>query len=379
MKICMVAPVHIAGDVRVFYKEARSLAEIGHEVILFARDDGTDTGPIKLKPTRPWSSRTLRFLTLPLLMMRVITTPAQVYHLHNPDTLPLVFLLRALGRKVIYDTHENFAQHLLARRWLPSLLRRPIACVVGALERLAAKVASGVLVTQEALVRSMPQARLLGNPPLVDDSLIASARAHAKAVDGPLRLIYIGNLSLLRQPERMIDLAAALAARACPVRLTIAGVLERQSQLEHWKRRPGWEFSEYLGVLSRRDAYTKVVEADLGLNWLPAVVDLPDAYPNKVYEYLMLGTPVVVSDFPALQRVKQERAGIQVPAGAPAGEVADAIIELYGDGGRENLATLGRNGARFVRERCNWHLEREKLFSLYSDLKALDQPEGPKS
>ena len=378
MKICMVAPVHIAGDVRVFYKEARSLAEIGHEVTLFARDDGTDTGSIELKPTRTWSSRMLRFLALPVLMARVIATPAQVYHLHNPDTLPLVFALRALGRKVIYDTHENFAQRLLARRWLPKLLRRPAAFAVGALERLAAKVADGVLVTQETLARSMPQARLLGNPPLVDEALIASAQAHAKPAGGPLRLIYIGDLSSPRESERMIDLAAALAARSCPARLTLAGKLESQGQLGHWKLRPGWEFSEYLGVLSRQDAYTKVVEADLGLHWLPAVVDLPHAYPNKVYEYLMLATPVVVSDFPALQRVGQERAGIQVPAGAPAEEVADAIIELYADGGREGLAALGRNGARFVRERCNWHLEREKLFSLYGDLSAPDQPKDIK-
>ena len=114
------------------------------------------------------------------------------------------------------------------------------------------------------------------------------------------------------------------------------------------------------------------LKRDLGLCWLPAVVDLPDAYPNKAYEYLMLGTPVVASDFPALRRVGQERAGIQVPADAPAGAVADAIIELYADGGRGRLAALGRNGARFVREHSNWHLEREKLFALYGELNALD-------
>ena len=374
MKICMVAPVHIAGDVRVFYKEARSLAEVGHEVTLFARDDGTDTGSIRLKPTRAWSSRILRFLALPMLMVRVIATPAQVYHLHNPDTLPLVFALRALGRKVIYDTHENFAQRLLARRWLPRLLRPPVAFAVGALERLAAKVANGVLVTQETLAQSMPRARLLGNPPLVDEALIASARERANLADGPLRLIYIGDLSSPRQPERMIDLAAALIARDCPARLTIAGRLEAEDQLEHWKLRPGWEFSEYLGLLSRHDAYIRVVEADLGLHWLPAVVDLPDAYPNKVYEYLMLGTPVVASDFLSLRRVVQEQAGIQVPADAAVEEVAEAIIKLYADGGRERLAALGRNGALFVRERCNWHLEREKLFSLYDQLNTPDQP-----
>ena len=247
-----------------FTKKLVSLAEIGHEVTLFARDDGTDTGAIKLKPTPSWSSRILRFLALPMLMARVIATPAQVYHLHNPDTLPLVFALRALGRKVVYDTHENFSQRLLARRWLPKLLRRPVAFAVGALERLAAKVANGVLVTQESLAKSMPQARLLGNPPIVDETLIARAQAHAKPAGGPLRLIYIGEMSSLREPQRMIDLAAALAARACPARLTLAGVLECRSQLEHWKLRPGWEFSEYLGVLSRQDAYTKVVEAGFG-------------------------------------------------------------------------------------------------------------------
>ncbi len=379
MRICMVAPVHIAGDVRVFYKEARSLVEIGHEVTLFARDDGTDTGSIRLKPTRSWSSRIFRFLSLPLLMARVIATPAQVYHLHNPDTLPLVFVLRALGRTVVYDTHENFPKRLLARYWLPRLLRRPVSLTVSVLERLAARVANAMLVTQETQALSMPQTRLIRNPPLVDEALIARAQAHAQPANGPLRLIYIGDLESVRQPERMIDLAAALVARACPARLAIAGTPESQDQVESWKLRPGWEFSEFLGLLSRQDAYSRVIEADLGLNWFPALVDLPDTNPNKIYEYMMLGTAVVASDFLVLRRVEQEQAGIQVPADAPAEEVADAIIALYADGGRERLAALGRNGARFVRERFNWHLEREKLFSLYSDLDAPDQPEDLKS
>ena len=140
MKIVILAPVHIYDDVRVFRKEAVTLAAAGHEVILYARTpdgeplqrDGVDVRPVRYR------NRFQRFAQLPMVGHRAWREDADVYHVHNPDTIPIAAGLKASGRRVIYDTHEDFRTEILLRRWLPPVVRRPAAALVTAMESFVA-------------------------------------------------------------------------------------------------------------------------------------------------------------------------------------------------------------------------------------------------
>jgi len=73
--------------------------------------------------------------------------------------------------------------------------------------------------------------------------------------------------------------------------------------------------------------------------------------PVKVYEYLACEKPVVASDFPSTKFLKDENAGILVPA-KDIQQLAEAILKLLKE---EKLRrTMGRNGRKYVVRHRSW-------------------------
>src|SRR5487761_886915 len=89
----VLTSVHPAFDTRVFHKEARTLAAAGYRVRLFAqhdrdcRRDGVDVSAL------PPTSRGRRPLLWWKLLIEALRCRADVYHIHDPELLPLAFLL----------------------------------------------------------------------------------------------------------------------------------------------------------------------------------------------------------------------------------------------------------------------------------------------
>ena len=86
------------------------------------------------------------------------------------------------------------------------------------------------------------------------------------------------------------------------------------------------------------------------------------AAPNKLYEALMAGLPVVASDFPEIRLVMdQAQAGLLVnPLNVK--EVADAIAAIFESPAR--YRHLARNARRAAEREFNWEYERTKYLRI---------------
>jgi glycosyltransferase involved in cell wall biosynthesis len=88
--------------------------------------------------------------------------------------------------------------------------------------------------------------------------------------------------------------------------------------------------------------------------------------PHKLFQYMAMARPVLVTDVGPLARIVEETdAGVVVPASEPAA-MADAAAELAAAPSR--AAQLGRNGRRAVEHRYSWEHESAALLDLYDDL-----------
>ena len=85
--------------------------------------------------------------------------------------------------------------------------------------------------------------------------------------------------------------------------------------------------------------------------------------PNKLFDYMLVGLPVIASNFPLYREVVEpHRCGLIVDPARPE-EIAEAMIRLI-----ENPAEareMGQNGRRAVTDRYNWQRESEALLRIY--------------
>ncbi|HDL78618.1 MAG TPA: glycosyltransferase, partial [Bacteroidetes bacterium] len=87
--------------------------------------------------------------------------------------------------------------------------------------------------------------------------------------------------------------------------------------------------------------------------------------PHKLFQYMYLKKPVLVSSSPPLKRIVQEaNSGLVFDAGNSA-DFADKLVQMFESG---NLQKWGENGHKAVLEKYNWKKESEKLIRIYRAL-----------
>jgi glycosyltransferase involved in cell wall biosynthesis len=87
---------------------------------------------------------------------------------------------------------------------------------------------------------------------------------------------------------------------------------------------------------------------------------------HKLFQYMAMAKPVVVSSAKPLARVVEETGAGLVYRSEDADSLAEAIIKINKD--RKLAVRLGKAGQKAVKERYNWQKEGEKLLKLYQDL-----------
>jgi glycosyltransferase involved in cell wall biosynthesis len=299
-----------------------------------------------------------------------------VWHVHDLTGLLAVGpLVRSPGR-LVYDSHEIFLETGTGAR-LPRLLRRALAAYEGRLTRRAVALITVNEDYARILRRRLRPRRTLivrNCPPRWSPS--NKPTSHLRSASGvpPDRrlILYHGAFSQNRGIE---ELAEALV---CPglesAHLALLGVGSIRPALDALARDPRFE-----GRVHVLDA----VPPDNVLDWVAgADVDVMAIQrsslnhwlctPNKLWESLAAGVPVVASDFPTMRRVVLED-----PAGSLGGvcdpgrpdSIAAAIVAIIGKP-EEERARLRARCLLAAQERWNWETESSRLVGLYAGIEA---------
>jgi len=365
--VLILAPVHFYDDVRVFQKEAKTLAANRYRVLLLARAERSliEEG-VEVVPLPTFESRLLRFLNLPRIFWVTLKLKSDVYHLHNPDTLPIALLLKMLGRRVIYDTHEDFSRAILGRKWMPRLIRPFIAKGVAFFELVVGRIVDQAIVTQTDMQRRLgKKAILVDNAPISQGPLVDKAYTYARTLadDDCFRLVYIGLIGTSRGLFTMVD-ALDIANKRVPCRLWLIGPGDSGEILEA-RARPGWRAVDYIGRLPQSQAFGYVIKSHVGLITFPDVGDNASINPNKLYEYQLFGIPFIASNFEKWRRSVRAVSGLYVNPGNPR-DVADKIVWLAEHA--DERKNMGARGKEFVLASYNWETESKKLLAVYQEI-----------
>lgn len=365
MKIAHLTSAHPRDDIRVFLKECRSLAENGHQVVLVVADGrgGEVRGGVTISDVGRSTGRLDRmFKATRRVLRKAVALDADIYHLHDPELLPVGLRLKRRGKKVVFDAHEDVPKQILGKHYLHPWVRRILSWGFAHFEHYACKRFDGV-VTATPYIRDKflpinPRSVDINNFPMIGE-LESAVPWNDKADE----VCYVGSIAQIRGVK---ELVRAMESTRTPVRLNLVGCFAEAQVEAEVRAYPGWKRINALGVRDRPGVREVLGRSVAGVVTLHPVPNYLDALPIKMFEYMSAGIPVIASDFDLWKTIVEEsKCGLCVDPMDPAA-IASAIDYLVSH--RDEAEKMGLNGRQAVLSYYNWAREEAKLIEFYDRL-----------
>ena len=363
-RVFVASTVHGRYDVRIFFKQCRSSAAHGHDVTLVVQDGmGNETKDgVKIHDLgAPPVGRLTRMLFSPWRMYRFLRkVPAEIIHFHDPELLPVGFLLKNNRRHVIYDSHEDVPRQLLSKHWIHFLLRKPISVLVELIENNISKNLDAVVCATPFIAKRFKLINsnciAVNNFPTQEDFIPPKQQPFLRIV------CYIGAITRERGISQLVDALDILQ----DVTLIMCGPFESQAYSDELKAMPGWKFVDYRGVVGREEVGKIMSNSAAGVVTFLPTPNHNDSQPNKMFEYMSAGLPLVASSFPLWRQIVEEgECGLCVDPSSPK-DIARGIASLLSN---EPLCRkMGNSGREAISNSYNWSNESEKLLFLYDKI-----------
>ena len=314
----------------------------------------------------------LRFLRFYLKAIpKVLRTRAAMYHAQDLYSLPVAWLAaKRYGRPLIYDSHEYYLGTVSLSR------RRLERSIWGIVERTFIGGTDEVITVCDSIADKLKAQYGVRRPRVLRNVPIWRARHRTNHLReilglGPETniLLYQGAIERGRGLVAILDALTTLKG-CCFVALGDGSI--RQEVKAYAARLGVSDRAFFLDPVPSEELMEYTASADVGLCLIEnAGFSYYHSLPNKLFEYMAAGLPVIASDFPEIGRlVKAENVGLTVNPEDPS-EIAEAVGRLTQD--RHLYDICAANALRAAADRHNWDRESRILEDIYRHLVPLDR------
>jgi glycosyltransferase involved in cell wall biosynthesis len=361
-KICHLSSGHPV-EIRIFYKECAALKAAGYDVSLIALHDTNEVlnGVPIYGLSTPKSLLYRVTKTVWDIYWRALKEDAEVYHFHDPELIICGLFLKLHGETVIYDVHEDVPRQIFSKRWIPRILRKFISVCFEKYENIAsmrfdAIVAATPSIGDRFLKQGMRVA-VVNNYPILDDLSVP-------CVDWALKekaVCYVGGVS---KERGICEILEALVVSN--IKLLFAGWFSSEEEEKAVTSMSGWKYVQNYGKVGREQVKEVLSKSMAGLVLFHPEPNHVNSQPNKLFEYMYAGIPVIASNFPLWQDViEKNQCGLCVD---PLDKTAIASAITYFIDNPNVAREMGNNGRKAIEQKYNWEAESIKLISLYQQL-----------
>ena len=394
MKIGMILDAPFPPDPRV-ENEAVSLVENGHEVFLFCLKyaDEKASDIINGIQVRRYSSNTFEYklsalaYTIPLysvIMQKKIAkfikeTNIEALHIHDMRIAGAVYKVNVnFNLPVVLDLHDNIPEVM---KLYPHLQKFPGKYLISPKkwkqkEEEFIKKANKVIAVSPEFIETLA-VRL----PLEKDKLVLVPNTIRKTFfeyykvnetiikkyKSKFVILYLGDTHLRRGIQTAIAALVKLKDTIPEIKLVIVGkntsdiILRKQVkdlQLEQFVDFEGWQ------NVSLFQSY--ILASEICISPLHRNLQHDVAYANKIFQYMSLAKPLLVSDAIAQKKLVEKVACGLVHKERDSKDFSNKVLALYKS--KPLRMELGESGRKFIQNEFSWEQTSKNLINLYNNM-----------
>lgn len=372
-KICHITSSHKARDQRIFLKQCKSLAREGYDVTLVNRfesfeEDGVNVvglgygaranGSVKSK----WTLLKKAMDITKACYIKALEIDADIYQIHDPELLPYALKLKKKGKIVIFDSHENYiAQFVIKDHGLKKFFKKKVYATYlkYVFDRMDAIFFPCLHHDKPLYEGKCKRVITIGNEPLLEEFY----HHYDENITKKDTVCYVGGLTYERGLTHSVK-----ACHQSKVTLTLGGLLPESNYGQQIQKEVEFSCVDYRGFCTRSEVLSIYQESKIGLCTILNVgqYNKYDNFATKVYEYMSVGLPVIMSDYHFARKINEKYQFAILVDPENINQISDAITYLLEH--PEEAKKMGENGRRAVLEEFNWGIEEKKLFALYEEL-----------
>jgi glycosyltransferase involved in cell wall biosynthesis len=394
-KICMILLRHSALDDRIYYKEARTLRDGGYDVHLLCRlQNGAFCGMGGKAIGYPdkngqWNYDGITFhgiarrkglwgkwLEYKDLVKEGLSIKADVYHCQETDVALAAAgrIKKQLGKKTkfIFDSHEFYAgiwAYKISSRYyhliLPSVSMTERHFLKHADYLITSDIATAGVLRSYDLNRKVT---VIYNSPVIhlfDTNGETSKQSLPNLDKHKVVLCHEGTFNNTRKVDVVIEIIERLKDRC--ILYVIGNITPPNSSLRSRIKKLTEEGSIVeTGWLPYTSVYRALEPAQIGLVLRMNRPNIVAATPNKIFNYMARGIPVLADDYPGLRDIIEKyKCGILVD-GSNLDNYINAIQYLIDH--PDEAQTMGQRGKEAVLNTISWEKQGQMLLSIYDEL-----------
>ena len=378
--IIVITSSHPVFDTRIFKKECHSLThsltDAGFKVILLApiEEKLLHIEGVTIIGFGKITNRVDRIFNLLKIFLLMLRLNGSVFHVHEPELLLLLPFVRIFMRhsKFFYDVHENYSDAVMSseKHWIPDMFKPLIAHLLNFIEKFLARQADLVIAASPDIEVNFIGCKTISvrnfAPMYIIDRILRDKELQQNTKS--FEIIYTGSLTRTRGILEIVK-ALEMLEPNFNVKFIVSGIFHDSQYKKEVEAQPGFKNMSFLGwIPSYEDMIKRIINADIAMICFHSDPNLDDAVErsNKLFEYMGMGLPIIVSDLPGWSGlINKFSCGVVVNPLDPA-DIADKINYLLNN--PDVARQMGQNGRETVLKNYNWQIEGDKLVSAYKKI-----------